>query len=107
MRRAALQGLRRVVIIRNYDWGFPRTSAVAAAEWSLESSMTLIGPSLKWCQQWANMTQTCRIINSSCRCGEQAEFDALGYKYEVASMPSFYEVSEDAVVEAEPYRHQS
>lgn len=99
MRRAALQGLRRVVIIRNYDWGFPRTSAVAAAEWSLESSMTLIGPSLKWCQQWANMTQTCRIINSSCRCGEQAEFDALGYKYEVASMPS-YEVSEDAVVEA-------
>ena len=99
IRRAAVQGLRRILIIRDYDWGFPRTSAVAAAEWSLEASMTVIGPSLAWCRQWANMTQTCRIVNDACRCGDQAEFDALGYKYQVATMPTFYEVSESAVVE--------
>jgi hypothetical protein len=27
-------------------------------EWSLESAMTVIGPTVAWCNQWANMTTT-------------------------------------------------
>ena len=97
--QAALLELKTVVVIRNYDWGFPRISAVAAMEWSLESSMQIIGPTLAWCQRWANKTTTCGIQNGNCRCGTQSEFDNMGYKYNVADMPSFYEVSEALVVE--------
>ena len=39
-------------------WGFPRISAVAAMEWTLESAMTVMGPTVSWCTQWANMTTT-------------------------------------------------
>ncbi|OLP95414.1 Sushi, von Willebrand factor type A, EGF and pentraxin domain-containing protein 1 [Symbiodinium microadriaticum] len=99
IRQAALLELKTVVVIRNYDWGFPRISAVAAMEWSLESSMQIIGPTLAWCQRWANKTTTCGIQNGNCRCGTQSEFDNMGYKYNVADMPSFYEVSEALVVE--------
>lgn len=50
-------------------------------EWSLESAMTVIGPTVAWCNQWANMTTTCSIRNGACRCGAQSEFYAMGYKY--------------------------
>ena len=88
------------MVIRDYDWGFPRISAVAAMEWALESSMQVIGPTLAWCQRWADKTNTCAIQNGNCRCGTQSEYDNLGYKYNVADMPSFYEASESLVVES-------
>ncbi|CAE6972696.1 SVEP1 [Symbiodinium natans] len=99
IRQAALLELKTVVVIRNYDWGFPRISAVAAMEWSLESSLQVIGPTAAWCERWADKTTTCALQNGNCRCGTQSEFDNMGYKYNVADMPSFYEVSEALVVE--------
>eukprot|EP00435_Cladocopium_sp_Y103_P045137 s152_g12.t2 len=99
IRQAALLELKTIVVLRNYEWGFPRISAVAAMEWSLESAMTVIGPTVAWCDQWANMTTTCSIRNGACRCGEQSEFDAMGYKYQADTMPSFYEVTESKVTE--------
>eukprot|EP00931_Biecheleriopsis_adriatica_P098945 TRINITY_DN7315_c0_g1_i1.p1 TRINITY_DN7315_c0_g1~~TRINITY_DN7315_c0_g1_i1.p1 ORF type:complete len:1557 (-),score=234.42 TRINITY_DN7315_c0_g1_i1:112-4782(-) len=99
IRQAGLVGVKSVVVIRDHDWGFPRISAVAAMEWSLEANLKVIGPTLAWCTQWANFTTTCRVVNSACRCGLQSEWDALGYKYKADSMPSFYEIAESKVAE--------
>lgn len=107
IRQASLQGVKSIMVIRDHDWGFPRISAVAAMEWSLEANMKVIGPTLAWCRKWAaKATATCRevtIAGSSepvCRCGLQSEWDALGYKYQADTMPSFYEISESKVAEA-------
>lgn len=53
-------------------------------------------PRLAWCQSWSLQTRTCREVATpldACRCGEQAELDALGLS-ELDAMPSFYEVSD-------------
>eukprot|EP00933_Yihiella_yeosuensis_P070296 TRINITY_DN7805_c0_g1_i2.p1 TRINITY_DN7805_c0_g1~~TRINITY_DN7805_c0_g1_i2.p1 ORF type:complete len:1299 (+),score=204.13 TRINITY_DN7805_c0_g1_i2:53-3949(+) len=100
IRQAKLLGIKSIVVIRDWDWGFPRISAVAAMEWSLESNLKVIGPTLQWCKKWASFTKTCREVKGACRCGAQSEWDSLAYKYKAETMPSFYELSESKVAES-------
>jgi hypothetical protein len=99
MREAKLNGLHTVLVLRDHDWAFPRISAVAAMEWARESGITVMGPSVAWCKQWASFTATCREINGACRCGMQSEWDSLGSEFNVETMPTFYEVSVAKVTE--------
>ena len=48
---AKLRGLTTALVIRDYDWGFPRASAVAAMERTREVGIRVIGPSAEWCQK--------------------------------------------------------
>jgi len=100
IRQAAFRRLTSAVIIRNVDSEVQKISAVSSSEWIRESRIQLVGPSVSWCNRWAALTKSCSIRNNQCRCGSQSEFDAFGYKYNITSEPSFYEVSESEVVEA-------
>lgn len=46
-------------------WFFPQVSALAAMEWTLESALTVIGPTVAWCNQWASMTTTLKAAKSA------------------------------------------
>eukprot|EP00435_Cladocopium_sp_Y103_P016147 s1465_g4.t1 len=100
LNQASLLNFSSLVILRDYDWPFVRTSAVSSAEWSRMATLRMVGPTEAWCFRWSNKTRTCGVRSGGgCRCGLQSEFDAFGFKYNVDALPSFYEVSESAVVE--------
>lgn len=99
LRQASLSNLSTVLIIRDFDSEFSRVSALASAEWSRSSNLRVIGPTEKWCQKWATETG-CLVRAGRCQCGSASEFDALGYRYHLYDLPSFYQVIESNVVEA-------
>ena len=60
---ASLLNFSSVVILRDYDWSFVRTSAVSAAEWSRMATLRLVGPTERWCFRWSNKTRTCGLVD--------------------------------------------
>ena len=67
-KKASLLNFSSVVILRDYDWSFVRTSAVSAAEWSRMATLRLIGPTERWCFRWSNKTRTCGLVDVSEMC---------------------------------------
>mmetsp|Transcript_111438 Transcript_111438/g.354723 ORF Transcript_111438/g.354723 Transcript_111438/m.354723 type:complete len:1595 (-) Transcript_111438:541-5325(-) len=100
LRQAKFLGMKTAVILRDFDWGFPRISAAAAREWAREVGLQVIGPTVDWCRRYAGKTSTCREVEGACRCGLQGEYDLQGYQTKADYDTSFYEVNVAMVAEA-------
>jgi len=93
IRLAKVRGLgSMLVVVTRWVSNFRRI-AHAALGWALKEDLSTIGPSSQWCHRWANTTESCRIVSTTCHCG----MDSMMPKdlpYSVTQIETFYEFNE-------------
>jgi len=93
IRLAKVRGLvSMMVVVTRWVDNFRRI-AHAALGWALKEDLSTIGPSSQWCRRWANTTEFCRIVGTTCHCGKDSMMPK-DLPYSVTQIKTFYEFNE-------------